>query len=55
MDAPEYWSFAHKFSIWNTSVAALQFWMNDLDPQMLSTTVERGYTAFFHYYTAQQL
>ena len=48
MDATEYRLFAHKFSIWNTSVAALQFWIEGLDPQMLSTTTEKVYAAFFY-------
>ena len=55
MDATEYWPFAHEFSIWNASVSSLQFWTNDLDPQMLSTSIERVYTAFFCSDTAQQL
>ena len=55
MDATEYWPFAHKFSIWNASVTALQFWTDDLDPQMLSDTIERVYTAFFYSDSAQHL
>ena len=39
MNAIEYWLFAHKISIWNTSVAALQFWTEELDPHTLSTTI----------------
>ena len=27
MDAPQYWPFAQEYSIWNATVAALQFWM----------------------------
>ena len=55
MDATEYLSFACKFSIWNASVAALQFWTEDLDPQTLSTTIEKVYTAFFYSESVQHL
>ena len=55
MDTTEYWPFACKFSIWNASVAALQYWTVDLDPQTLSTTIKRVYTAFFHSDSAQHL
>ena len=30
MDATNYWPFAREYSIWNATVAALQFWMEDL-------------------------
>ena len=55
MDATDYWSFAREYSIWNIAVAALQFWMADLDPQMLSNTTEQVYTAFFCSNFAQHL
>ena len=55
MDATEYWLFAHKFSIWNALVAALQFWTKDLDTQILSNTIKRVYAAFFYSDTAQLL
>ena len=58
MDITHYWSFAHKYSIWNASVAALQFGTADLNPQTLSSTierVERVYTAFFYSDSAQHL
>ena len=55
MDATDYWSFAWEYSIWNAAVAALQFWMDDLDPPMLSNTTERVYTAFFCSDSAQHL
>ena len=53
MDSNDYWSFAHKFSIWNASVAALQFWTEHLDPQTFSSTIERVYTAFVYSDSAQ--
>ena len=40
MDATHYWPFARKYSIWNTAVAALQFWMADLNLQTLSNAIE---------------
>ena len=55
MDATHYWPFAREYSIWNTPVTALQFWMADLEPQALSNAVEWVYTAFFCSTSAQQL
>ena len=55
MDATEHCPFAHEFSIWNVSVAVLQFWTEELDAQTLSTTIERVYTAFFYSESAQHL
>ena len=46
MDVTHYWLLARKYSIWNAAVAALQFWMTDLDPQTLSNVIEQVYTAF---------
>ena len=45
MDATDYWPFAHEYSIWKATVAALWFWTEDLDPQMLSNAIKRVYTA----------
>ena len=39
----------------NATVAALQFWMEDLKPHILSDAIERVYTGFFCYNSAQQL
>ena len=55
MDATDYWPFAKEYSIWNTAVAALQFWMADLNPQMLSNTIDWVYPAFFCSNSAQHL
>ena len=55
MDTTDYWPFAHEYSIWNTTVAALQFWTADLDPQTLSNIIEMVYTAFFYNNSAQHL
>ena len=51
----DYWSLAHKFSIYNASGVALQFWTEDLDPQTLSSTIGRVYTAFFYSDSAQHM
>ena len=55
MDATHYWPFAREYSIWNAAVAALQFWMAEFNPQMLSNTIEQVYTAFFCSTSSQQL
>ena len=55
MDTTDYWLFASKYSIWKAAVAALQFWMVDLDPQMLRNAIEWVYTAFFCSNSAQHL
>ena len=55
MDATHHWPFAREYSIWNTAVTALQFWMADLEPQTLSNAMEWVYTAFFCSTSAQQL
>ena len=47
MDATHYWSFPREYSIWNVAVTALQFWMADLKPHILSDAIEWVYTAFF--------
>ena len=55
MDATLYWPLAREYSIWNATVTALQFWMADLKPHILSDAIEWVYTAFFHSNSAQQL
>ena len=55
MDATHYWPFAREYSIWNTAVTALQFWVAELEPQTLSNAVEWVYTVFFCSAFAQQL
>ena len=48
MDASQYWSFACEYSIWNSTVAALQFWTADIEPHILSNAIDQVYTAFFY-------
>ena len=55
MDTTLYWPFAIEYSIWNATVAALQFWMEDLKPHTLRNAIEQVYTAFFSSNSAQQL
>ena len=55
MDATDYWPFSREYFIWITAVAALQFWMADMDPPMLSNTIEWVYTTFFCSDSAQHL
>ena len=55
MDASDFWLFAREYSMWNAEVAALQFWMADLDPLTLSNTTEWVYTAFFCSNSTQHL
>ena len=55
MDATDYWLFAHEYSTWNATVSALQFWTADLDPQTLSSVIEKVYTAIFYSDSAQHL
>ena len=40
MDATHYWPFAREYSIWNATVASLQFWTADLEPHILSDAIE---------------
>ena len=40
IDTTNYWSFARQYSIWNAAVAALQFWMADLEPENLNNAIE---------------
>ena len=40
MDASQYWPFAHEYSIWTATVAALQFWMADLKSHVLTDVID---------------
>ena len=39
---------AREYSIWNSTIAALQFWTADLEAHILSSTIEQVYNAFFY-------
>ena len=38
MDIADYWPMAREYSIWNATIASLQFWTEDLDPVTLGIT-----------------
>ena len=44
----DYWPLAREYLIWNTTVAALQFWTVDLEAHVLSSAIEQVYNAFFY-------
>ena len=48
MNVTDYWPLAREYSIWNATVAALQFWTADLKALVLSSTTEQIYNAFFY-------
>ena len=48
MNAADYWPMAREYSIWNATVAALQFWTSDLKAHILSSATEQVYNAFFY-------
>ena len=48
MDPVNYWPIAGEYSIWNTTIAALQFWTADLKVHILSSATEQVYITFFY-------
>ena len=48
MNVTDYWPMAGKYSVWNTTVAALQFWTAYLEAHILSSAIEHVYSAFFY-------
>ena len=48
MNTADYWPMAKEYSIWNTAIASLQFWTEDLDPVTLGRSTEHVYTTFFY-------
>ena len=48
MNATDYWPLTREYSIWNTTVAALQFWTADLKAHVLSNAIEQVYNAFLY-------
>ena len=55
MYTTHYWPFVREYSLWNAAVTALQFWMADLKPHMLSNAIEKVYTTFSCSDSAYQL
>ena len=47
METAEYWLMACKYTIWNATIASLQFWAEDLDLITLGIVSECIYTTFF--------
>ena len=50
MNVIDYSPLAREYSIWNTTVAALQFWTADLEAHVLSSAIEQVYNAFLLHY-----
>ena len=48
MDTADYWPMAREYSIWNATVASLQFWTADLEMHTLGNTIEEVYSTFFN-------
>ena len=48
MDTADYWPMVREYSIWNATIASLQFWTEDLDPVTLGRATECVYTTFSH-------
>ena len=48
MDITDYWPMAREYSIWNATVASLQFLTGNLNMITLSTVIEEVYSAFFY-------
>ena len=55
MNTEDYWPMAREYSVWNATVAALQFWTADLEVHVLSSTIEQDYNAFFYSTSTHQL
>ena len=48
MDSVDYWPMAREYSVWNATIAALQFWTADLETHMLSSIIEQVYNTCFY-------
>ena len=48
MIVTEYKLLAREYSIWNATVAPLQFWTADLEGHVLSSAIEQVYNTFFY-------
>ena len=55
METADYWPMAHEYSVWNATIASLQFWTEDLDPVTLGIASECVYTTFFYMSTSHTL
>ena len=48
MNIADYWLMAREYSIWNATIASLQFWTADLNLVTLGIAKEKVYSAFFY-------
>ena len=48
MNITDYWPMAREYSIWNATIALLQFWRADLDLVTLGNPTDEVYSAFFY-------
>ena len=48
MNTADYWPMSREYSIWNATIASLQFWTEDLNPVTLGRATECVYTTFFY-------
>ena len=48
MNVTDYWPMAREYSVWNATVATLQFWTANLKVHVLSSAIEQVYNAFFY-------
>ena len=48
MDPVDYWPMAREYFVWNTTVAALQFWTADHKAHVLNSAIENVHNAFFY-------
>ena len=48
MNVTDYWPMAREYSVWNATVAALQFWTANLKAHVLSSAIEQVYNALFY-------
>ena len=48
MDPVNYWLMDREYSMWNATVAALQFWTADLEAHLLSSAIEQVHNKFFY-------
>ena len=55
MNTADYWPMAREYSIWNATIASLQFWIEDLDPVTLGRATEHVYTTFFYSPSSHEL
>ena len=55
MDTTEYWPMAQEYGIWNSAIATLPVWAEDLDPVSLGVASEHIYNHFFWTSTSHTL